>query len=215
MEKLVRCFISIDLGDMGEVVFKEIARVQNVLSNKNFIGKLIPLDEAHLTLKFLGEIDEEKVKEVEKRLSEIKFDEFECVLDSIGYFNYRKSPRIIWIKIGGRGIFELQKRVDEVLGDLFPQEERFMSHLTIARVKYVKDKKGFVNHVKGIGLTKIKFKVKEFKLKESKPLRIGIASLEKENQKEPTTQGIARSGEVEREKMGSDYSDLEVYKAKR
>jgi len=45
--------------------------------------------------------------------------------------------RIAWIKVEGVGIWELQKRIDEALEDLFKKEERFMSHLTIARIKYV------------------------------------------------------------------------------
>ena len=162
-----RCFICVDFADKDEVV-KEVARVQEELGKKNFVGKMTDLGNLHLTLKFLGEIEEEKVKEVEKRLSEIKFNEFECVLDSIGYFNYRKSPRIVWIKIGGKGIYELQTEIDKVLEGLFPKEERFMSHLTIARIKYVKDKIEFVKHIRGLSVRKIKFRIGEFKLKESK-----------------------------------------------
>ncbi len=161
-----RCFICVDFADKDEVV-KEVARVQEELGKKNFVGKMTDLGNLHLTLKFLGEIEEEKVKEVEKRLSEIKFNEFECVLDSIGYFNYRKSPRIVWIKIGGKGIYELQTEIDKVLEGLFPKEERFMSHLTIARIKYVKDKIEFVKHIRGLSVRKIKFRIGEFKLKES------------------------------------------------
>ena len=50
-------------------------------------------------------------------------------------------------------------------------EERFMSHLTIARLKYVKDKKGFTEYVEGIGVKEIKFKVNNFKVNQSKLIR--------------------------------------------
>ena len=42
-----------------------------------------------------------------------------------------------------------------------------MSHLTIARVKSVKDKNMFLNEIEKIKFDKIRFKVKNFKLKQS------------------------------------------------
>ena len=78
----------------------------------------------------------------------------------------------------------MQRAIDEVLAREFKPEERFMGHLTIARVKYVKDKKGFVEHVENIKAKPIEFDCSEFKLKKSdlKPL-------------------------------GPVYSDIEVYKS--
>ena len=59
---LTRAFIAIEFPD--EVV-KEIARVQELVSKIKFTGKLTELENLHLTLKFLGEISEEKVEEGE------------------------------------------------------------------------------------------------------------------------------------------------------
>jgi 2'-5' RNA ligase len=57
--------------------------------------------------------------------------------------------------------------VEESLGDLFESEERFMGHLTIARVKNVRDKKEFLNVLKEINIPRIKFKINEFYLMSS------------------------------------------------
>ena len=67
------------------------------------------------------------------------------------------------------------------LKGMFKPEERFMSHLTIARVKYAKDKKGFVEAVKGIKTRDVKFKVDCFELKSSelKPLGPVYKTIEK------------------------------------
>lgn len=167
-KKLIRAFIAVDFPD--EVV-KEIARVQELVGKKKFTGKMTELENLHLTLKFLGEIDEEKVEEIKEKLKQIKFKEMELKLGETGIFTPGK-PRIVWIKIEGKEIWELQKKIDSALENLFSKEERFMSHLTIARVKYVKDKKEFESHVKNINVKKIKFKVNKFKLlsSELKPL---------------------------------------------
>lgn len=61
----------------------------------------------------------------------------------------------------------MQKQIDEALKDLFKLEERFMSHMAIARVRYVKDKRAFKNYVVGVKVKEIRFNVDKFKLKSS------------------------------------------------
>ena len=167
--KLTRAFICVEFSDG---VIREVARVQELL-DKKFIGKFTELENLHLTLKFLGEIDEDRIVEVKKRLGEIKLKEFEGKLHSLGTFSHKGNPRIIWIKITGREMVELQKQIDIALKDLFKSEERFMSHLTIARVKHVSDKKYFFECLKNIHVKKVKFKISSFKLKSSELRRLG------------------------------------------
>ena len=69
---------------------------------------------------------------------------------------------------------ELQKNVDNVLNRLFEKERRFMSHLTIARIKYVKNKTKFFKELGKIKIPQtLNFPVKNFKLKESALSRKG------------------------------------------
>lgn len=169
-EDLTRTFICIEFSD--EVV-KEIARVQGLLSGVKFTGKTTELENLHLTLKFLGEIDDSKVEEVKKRLSGIKFSAMRLKLGKIGVFSRRGNPGIVWIKVEGKELYDLQKKIDEKLEGLFSVEERFMGHLTIARIKYVKDKKGFLSHIDSIHVKPVAFDVSEFKLKKSELKAIG------------------------------------------
>jgi len=155
----MRIFISID---MPEEVKREIKKIQDKLPE--FFGKKTEIENLHLTLKFLGEVDKEKLEEIRKRLKEIEFKEFEAEIDCIGVFS-EKFVRIIWLHI--TNCKELQKQIDEELKDLYQPEERFMSHLTIARVKGLKDKKEFLAKLKDVKIPKIKFNVKDFRLKKS------------------------------------------------
>src|SRR3990167_5292147 len=134
--KVHRAFICVEFP--SEII-KEIARVQEVLGKYKFTGKMTELENLHLTLKFLGEIDDRKLEEVKMQLSGVKVKGFEARLGDIGIFGRNGNPKIVWVKIGGKGIFELQEKVDEALKGLFKPESRFMSHATIARVKYAKD----------------------------------------------------------------------------
>lgn len=170
-KKLHRIFICIDFPDE---VIKEVARAQEVLGNWKFTGKMTELENLHLTLKFLGEIDEEKLREIKEKLRDVKFKKMELGLGNVGSFSYRGKPRIIWIKILGKEFYELQKKIDEILSEAgFVKEERFMGHVAIARVKYVKDAKGFKEHIDAIKLKKIKFLEDKFKLMESELKTLG------------------------------------------
>lgn len=168
---LIRCFIAIDFSDD---VIKEVARVQEEVSKIKFKGKLTELENLHLTLKFLGEIPESKVNYVREKLKEIKFVEFDGKLGEIGVFNIRGNPKIVWIKIEGKEVWDLQKKVDSKMVEAgFKLEERFMSHLTIARLKYVDNKKDFAERIKSIGVKSVGFKVKGFKLMRSELKMLG------------------------------------------
>ena len=104
---------------------------------------------------------------------EIKFEEIKLKLGKIGTFSVRRMPNIVWVNVEGGGIYELQKKIDEKLKNLFAMEERFMGHLTIARIKYVEDKKGFLERIKLIHVKPIEFSVSGFRLKKSKLDRVG------------------------------------------
>ena len=163
-EKLTRCFIALELS---REAIDYIHELDLQIKKKNlFTGKFTEPENLHLTLKFLGEIEESKIEAVKKKLKEIKFKEFEASLGEVGTFINRYNS-ILWIKLQGKEIWDLQKQIDEKLRDIFSIEERFMSHITIARMKKIHGKNEFLDYVKNIKVKKIKFAVKDIVLKKS------------------------------------------------
>lgn len=155
----MRAFISIDFPVN---IKKEIKKIQDKLPE--FKGKKTEEENLHLTLKFLGEVEESRLEEVKRRLKEVKTKKFEAEIDDIGIFN-PNFIKIVWLHLAGCD--KLQEEVDNRLKDLFPKEKRFMSHLTIARVKNIKDKKEFLGKLMKIKIGRIKFIVDKFKLEKS------------------------------------------------
>jgi len=155
----MRTFISIELP---REIKKKIMEVQNNLPE--FKGKKTEFKNLHLTLKFLGEIDEEKIEEIRKRLRKLKFNKFQVELSGLGVFS-EKFIRIIWVHLNWAE--KLQKIIDENLENLFKKEKRFMSHVTIARVKNIKNKKKFIEELKKIKIEEEKFDVNKFYLMKS------------------------------------------------
>ena len=170
MENKTRAFICITFPDE---IIKEVARIQEIISKQKFTGKLTELENLHLTLKFLGEIDEETLKKTKEKLKEIKFMPFKAKLEKSGTFNIKGNPKIVWLKIASKKICAFQKQIDETLKPFFPPEERFMSHLTITRIKYVKDKTAFTEHIKKIKPKQLKFEIESFELKSSELQPLG------------------------------------------
>jgi len=135
------------------------------------LQKQIPKEDAkltfpkdfHLTLKFLGEVDDKNIDEIKRLLSEIKFEPFETDVTNIGFFS-EDFLRTVWIKADSKQIHDLQKAIDEKLVSLFKAETRFEPHITLARVKFVKDKKGFTDKIKQIKTEKKAIKIKDFEL---------------------------------------------------
>jgi|SRR3989344_1389935 len=136
-------------------------------SSKNKI-RLVNKDNMHLTLKFLGEVQPDKVEILNKSLKEIAFKPFSVNLDSIRVFPSEDYIRVVWVGLKPEEqVLELQKNIDENLKKLFKKEKGFKPHLTIARVKYIEDKKQFVDKLKRIKVENKKIEVNNFKLVKS------------------------------------------------
>jgi 2'-5' RNA ligase len=134
----MRTFIAIDLDP-------EIKKALSLLVNELDTGhrniKWIKPQGMHLTLKFLGEINTDKVPEIENILRAIskKYDSFSLKFKGTGSFPPgMKNPRVLWIGIEEQEILTaLQAQLEAELEKLgFPRERRkFHAHLTLGRVK--------------------------------------------------------------------------------
>jgi 2'-5' RNA ligase len=94
----------------------------------------------HLTLKFLGWIDESQVARIEGLLSDVarRHAAFPLRLEGTGAFPADRDPRVLWAGVAAEpGLLALQEDLDAALeADGFEREKRaFTPHLTLGRVK--------------------------------------------------------------------------------
>jgi 2'-5' RNA ligase len=108
--------------------------------------KVVAKDNIHLTLRFLGEVEESRIEDLIKALSTVKRPGgFEVCIKGLGAFPGPGSPRVLWAgaEKGDKELKELHEAVDSAIAPLgYAREERFSSHYTIARVRYLRDKNG-------------------------------------------------------------------------
>ena len=130
----MRCFIAISLPDgikekvSGFRVDERIARVT------------YPPD-YHLTLRFLGDIAEEEIDKVKSALRNVDYPRFSLSLDNIDFFIEKdKSPSIVWIGVNPKDkVIGLRRKIDDALAPTFEPEERYNPHVTLCRIKRIKN----------------------------------------------------------------------------
>ncbi len=155
----MRTFIAFDLPEEIKSYLREIQK------SINHQAKLSYANDFHLTLKFLGDIPENKIEEIKNILKEIRVKEFNAALSGIGFFPSETYIKVIWIGLSPeKEIYELQQKIDSKLADLFRKDDRFKPHLTLARVKFIKDKIKFIRELKKIKIDRKEFNVSDFKL---------------------------------------------------
>ncbi len=128
---MIRAFISVNLPPE---IKNKIGEAERDFAMDGV--KLVEPGLVHITLKFLGYIDEGRVGEVEAALKKVTVMPFRAEFRALGGFPTPRSPRVIWI--GAEGDFAaLNEQVEGLMEEIgFAREGRFTPHLTIGRVKF-------------------------------------------------------------------------------
>lgn len=156
----MRLFIAIDIP---EEIKNYLRAVQEELPSED-AAVMRKTTDFHLTLKFLGSTDGNKKQEVEAALENIPFKQFTAELSGLGIFGSQNFPRVIWVGVKiPDWLFETQKAIEKKVTELgFEAENRFSPHLTLARVKFVKDPQKCREQMTSIKIEPKKFEVKKF-----------------------------------------------------
>ncbi len=100
----------------------------------------------HLTLAFLGEVEEEKIERIRSAMEYGvgKVKSFNIPLKGVGAFPDTHRPRVIWVHSEAAELYEIHSRLSDMLIESGIQHDsRFTPHITLARVKKRVDLDGF------------------------------------------------------------------------
>lgn len=138
-KEYVRTFVAIELPD---AVRKELGKLTDALTTAEIPGvRPVGLDGVHLTLKFLGDVESERLEAVAEAISKAAagHSPFKLDLGSAGAFPDFRKPRVLWIGVGGNleALASLQADVEGALDNVgFAKDGRgYNPHLTLARVR--------------------------------------------------------------------------------
>ena len=95
----------------------------------------------HLTLRFIGEVDEDVAEDIHNALSKLEFQSFTLQLSGVDCFRSRNKVRAVWAGIASSASLKaLRRRVEGILvnAGLPPETRKFKPHVTLARLKQAK-----------------------------------------------------------------------------
>lgn len=134
----IRAFIAVD---PSEDVVRNLSATVKSLEKRTTGFRWVRPEAIHLTLRFLGEIEEDLVATIDGRLAPLagSFGPISLAAAGLGFFPRPENPRIVWAGLTGEidRLADLQKRVQEAVEDLPVHQEKerdFTPHLTLARI---------------------------------------------------------------------------------
>ena len=141
----MRTFIAVDFPPYMLKKIAEITAFFRTLTPEKHL-KWVETDNLHLTIKFLGEIEEYKTAQVKHTLSQALKDQncFDIEINGLGMYPSKNNPRVIWLGItGANPLTEIFKVLNLELTalDITPERRAFSPHLTIARIRRHTDHK--------------------------------------------------------------------------
>jgi len=135
----VRCFIAIGLPDEVKAGLKQL-QAQLKPGGQTSIKWVDPYS-VHLTLKFLGSVDGDKIDPITAAMAEAVqgVSPFSLKVEGLGAFPNLRRVQVVWVGVSGEEdkLANLQQRLESNLAGLgfIPEKRRFTPHLTLARVR--------------------------------------------------------------------------------
>ncbi|MGE5390487.1 MAG: RNA 2',3'-cyclic phosphodiesterase [Deltaproteobacteria bacterium] len=145
----MRLFAAIPVPDM----IKDYAwEIKNKLHVGLYDIKWVEYENYHLTLKFLGEVQDSEVQAIKDRLQMAAeaSPPFDLFFSGLGFFPHRNRPRVIWL--GAKGEIAkadfLGERIDTYLQEIgFDEEKKRSFHLTLGRIRSEKNQSQLLQQV--------------------------------------------------------------------
>jgi 2'-5' RNA ligase len=131
----MRLFVAIDIpAEMKDALRSFVSRLRPAAK----IG-WSPVDNLHITTKFIGEWPEPRLEEMKRALTSVTVKgAIEITIKGLGWFPNARHPRVFWAGIeGGEPLRTLAQATEQAAAELgVPVEERAYSpHLTLARIR--------------------------------------------------------------------------------
>ena len=142
---MIRTFVAVELGaPLRQALAQAQAGLRSRLektAGPDVRIQWVRPDSIHLTLKFLGDIPENRVPEVHAALvgAAGRHARFTLAAEGLGVFPDARAPRVVWVGLVDHGgaLQRLAADVEAALDAIgfAPEAKPFHPHLTLARIK--------------------------------------------------------------------------------
>jgi 2'-5' RNA ligase len=135
----LRTFIGIDVG---KAIRDRCVALQDTLARSGAQVKWVEEENIHLTLLFLGEVEDRALPDLCKAVADgcAGQDVFTLSVESVGCFPNPRRPRVVWVGVGAGSaeVCALHDALESPLLELgcYRREDRpYTPHITLGRVK--------------------------------------------------------------------------------
>lgn len=169
-----RLFVAVKIPETIAGKIEEIRREAYPIPN-NYRWE--PKEKYHLTLKFLGDIEENRNESIIKALENVasRNARINLAFDKFGFFKKSPVAGILWFGFNaGKNIYEIAEQIDIKLNEIGFEKERrpFKPHLTLLRLKGGEDPE-LLKNILNFDVPQIDFIADELVLMKSKLLKTG------------------------------------------
>jgi 2'-5' RNA ligase len=127
---MVRLFAGVEIPPhIGE----SLARLRGGLPGARWIDP----ENYHLTLRFIGDIDDVTAREVTLVLGRVRRQAFDLRFDGLSSFGGRKPRAVVAAAAGGTALIDLQAELERLIQriGLGPEGRKYTPHVTLARLR--------------------------------------------------------------------------------
>ncbi len=128
---MIRLFIGIGIDP-------SIRRLLSSLGSTIPGARTTPEDQIHLTLRFIGEVDENSFADIKEGLVGLEVKPLTLQVKGTGHFPPRGKPRVVWAGVDPAGdVIILRNKVNYLLSlcGVEREQRKFHPHITLARLK--------------------------------------------------------------------------------
>lgn len=165
-EDMIRLFIAVELPSY---IKEEVIRLQkNLMDKRVLIGNYPKPDAMHLTLKFIGNVEQNKIPLIQQALRSVESIRMHARITGLMFFGNFRFPKVVYVALDCPQLQALVDDIDNNIKELCASEEReFKPHVTITRVKEIIDYQTFVDWIENTPVEPLSFDIESFVLMQS------------------------------------------------
>lgn len=166
---MVRTFIAVELP---KAIIEKLSELEKELKKSGADVKYVSPENLHITLRFLGEIDEKDMENVKTGCEKAAEGTapFEISLRGIGVFPSFDYMKILWARVekGVNELVKLKNALDNFVEIGEKDSRAFSPHITLGRVRTAKNKEVLAEKIKELQNVELgPFECKEIKVERS------------------------------------------------
>jgi 2'-5' RNA ligase len=168
-----RLFVAIEISEQAKAILAKSQEQLKALSVAE--GKYTDAMNLHLTLKFIGNVEEANIPRVIELLRNVAVQPLKLSLGVLGKFPENgPSTHVVWASVLGEGVAELASQIESELAEIVrPSEHPYHAHLTLLRVARCNDEQKLAKALPNIHVEPLEFAATGFSLIRSKLSHVG------------------------------------------